>query len=549
MHDSFSNPPARSFLLVPSMPTPNGRLHLGHVAGPFLRLDVAARFLRSRGHRARLVTGTDPFESHVLLQAQRRGESPAALAGRATAGIQEDLASMSIHCDRFVDPLSAADGERYARHVEASVRELAEAGVARRVERAFPTWQDGGEPIPRSFIEGRCPECDAWMGGSVCEGCGCQILAEQVREPRCRADIGARCGSWRQFPTLELALAPDELRRAGIAEALAAQRLPERCSQIVRRSLQRGLRMELTTPGSWGVGYPSPGPGPQVAFTYATPYPWMMVMRELFGEDDAAQAPFSPDSEVVTVTAFGVDITECWVVGTVALARLLGTRSYDHYLGNEFLRLEGEKFSTSRGHVIWVADLIEKTPVDADMARYYLATLDPRDAETDFRVAGLVSTVNEVLLPMFHDTVEAALRHVGAGLPAPASEVMKARLGALLDEQAASFDLEDLHLARVAAVARRWAESWREQDAASAYWFLKGLALVCAPLMPGFASRLSRRLGAEPEPTLAALLTPTTPVPWQPEPAMRRLRVADLRRCLPASLRRPAAVAEVSVHA
>ncbi|MGW5023703.1 cupin domain-containing protein, partial [Streptomyces albidoflavus] len=54
----------RSLVFCPP-PTPNGGLHLGHLAGPYVRADMLARALRSMGREARYVTGTDDHQSYV----------------------------------------------------------------------------------------------------------------------------------------------------------------------------------------------------------------------------------------------------------------------------------------------------------------------------------------------------------------------------------------------------------------------------------------------------------------------------------------------------
>ncbi|MCM3755016.1 class I tRNA ligase family protein, partial [Bacillus licheniformis] len=51
---------------MPIPPTPNGRLHLGHIAGPYLRMDMLCRYLRSQGHHVRVVSAVDGFDSYVL---------------------------------------------------------------------------------------------------------------------------------------------------------------------------------------------------------------------------------------------------------------------------------------------------------------------------------------------------------------------------------------------------------------------------------------------------------------------------------------------------
>ena len=51
------------FLVTITPPTPNGDLHLGHLAGPFLAGDVCARVLRQLGHETLLVSYSDDYQS------------------------------------------------------------------------------------------------------------------------------------------------------------------------------------------------------------------------------------------------------------------------------------------------------------------------------------------------------------------------------------------------------------------------------------------------------------------------------------------------------
>ena len=73
---------ARTLVFCPP-PTPNGQLHVGHVAGPYLKADHYTRALRTIGKSATLVTGTDDHQSYVLAAARRSGVSPRDLS-RAT---------------------------------------------------------------------------------------------------------------------------------------------------------------------------------------------------------------------------------------------------------------------------------------------------------------------------------------------------------------------------------------------------------------------------------------------------------------------------------
>src|SRR4051812_14955507 len=94
----------RRYLLVPPEPTPNGRLHLGHIAGPFLRTDILRRFLRMRGDHPLTITGSDVYEPYVTFKAALEGRREQEIAAEYHALISEDLRAMDIEVDLFLNP-------------------------------------------------------------------------------------------------------------------------------------------------------------------------------------------------------------------------------------------------------------------------------------------------------------------------------------------------------------------------------------------------------------------------------------------------------------
>src|SRR6185369_2154141 len=85
-----------------------------------------------------------------------------------------------------------------------------------------------------------------------------------------------------------------------------------------------------------------------------------------------------------------------------------GIRLARAFVTNEFLRLDGAKFSTSRGHAIWGKELLARVP--ADVARFYLAWSGPEREQTNFTLAGMEETVAQELVGGW----QAWLRDLGA---------------------------------------------------------------------------------------------------------------------------------------
>src|SRR3954463_9523768 len=91
----------RKFFLTPVCLVPNGRAHLGHVAGPLLKMDVLRRHLRRAGADVRMISLSDVHEAHVLIKAWLERTTPAAIANRFHGLIADDLAALDIAYDHF----------------------------------------------------------------------------------------------------------------------------------------------------------------------------------------------------------------------------------------------------------------------------------------------------------------------------------------------------------------------------------------------------------------------------------------------------------------
>ena len=66
--------------MIAATPTPNGDLHLGHMAGPYLAGDVYTRYLRADGRPVNHTTCTDDSQTYVVSTAPRQGTTPRSCA-------------------------------------------------------------------------------------------------------------------------------------------------------------------------------------------------------------------------------------------------------------------------------------------------------------------------------------------------------------------------------------------------------------------------------------------------------------------------------------
>lgn len=88
-------------LIIAPPPTPNGDLHVGHMAGPYLAGDIYARFLRLEGYRVNYATGTDDSQTYVVTSAFKLNVSPEHLCEQAAKDINISLKNWGVHLDGY----------------------------------------------------------------------------------------------------------------------------------------------------------------------------------------------------------------------------------------------------------------------------------------------------------------------------------------------------------------------------------------------------------------------------------------------------------------
>ncbi|MFB9240332.1 class I tRNA ligase family protein [Massilia antarctica] len=492
-----------SYLLIPVPPTPNGRLHLGHIAGPYLRMDVLARRLRQHGAQVALYTGTDCHDSYVLWRAEQDDKSPTAVCRGFHAGIAEDLALMRIEVDGFVDTLEGegrALQEDYAR--DALERLLASGDAVIRAEQ-IPFDLSTQEAIVGCWLTGHCPSCGSDCAGYFCEGCGTHFRPEQMVDatPRkAHAKVGLRTVENVFLRIPDSAAHLERLHAMGVA--------PEVCDVVARFLAVPGNEFRLTVPISWGLAWPADPSGcPRAIFEIL----WEMFT---YGHLHARQAgleahAWQRDSATKIVVGFGIDNTIPLLVGGVGvLAALPSCKPPAHALTNFFINLEGEKFSTSRKHAIWAADTARALDGNVDALRYYLCTISPDHGVTNFSVTQFATVVNHTVAQETMEAVRAAV-HQGhaAAIDKPVSApdaALIARFGTALAAQDANLQPSRVTLAPVVQEIAAWVAdtSASAPTGAQAYWWAKAFACLAYPVMPQLACAVWQTLGHKGDPWL-----------------------------------------------
>ncbi|MDQ6774421.1 MAG: class I tRNA ligase family protein [Candidatus Dormibacteraeota bacterium] len=495
-------------------PTPNGDLHIGHLAGPYVAADVVRRHLCGSGTRVAMTTERDEHQSYVELIARRDGVSAEVVADTYGARIERSWKDAEIEFDACIRPRHEPG---FVEFVQGFFTQLYEGGdlVTRKTPlpfcRACRRWLYDGH------LTGLCPHCGAESGGEACEACGRFNTHSDLLRPTCvscgvEADLVDGCRIF--FP---LAPYADQLR-AFWQRVVMPTHLRVLCEQMLAEGLPE---IVVSHPSAWGIPVPLAGFEDQrlsATFEGAPVY--------LYQAGRAAELLHLPlnylteaSSEASWVQFFGFDNGYFYavVVPALLLAHDAKSRLPTAYVVNELYQLEGRKFSTSRRHAVWAGDLLATT--DPDVLRFHVMKDRPVGRQTSFSMAALERT-REHLRQVWDGWVTRLLALAadhGALVPPERPhgrewDILQARLRCTLAEVVVAYSLPTLDLRRVTALLDELvhlgvdfghiqshngpAQAEARAGALVAQLVVaQALAAWASPLMPAACARLARAIG------------------------------------------------------
>jgi methionyl-tRNA synthetase len=487
---------SKSYLLAGGAPTPNGRLHLGHIGAQFLKLDMLKRHLCRHGARATLMFSMDAFDTPVYLTARREGRTEEDVCRTYYAGIARDLECAGIGYDAFLDTASE-HGRKLIRDTATELDTLL-AGRKVSLPEKIPYGRRTGTQLTGRLLAGECPACGRTIRGYCCDPCGLQFSPDQLVNPRSAGEEEAL--SWREVTNDFVDVDSRDVRDYIASRALPAvtRRRAGEVANVLLSSDRFLVRWTASEP--WGIGT---GVSGQVFFNRVL---ITLVEQVLFGEMTRTalglrRHPFAVDSETTTVLAYGVDNLGGRLVEGPALALATGRyRPFDHHLVSEFYLRDGAKMSTSGPNALWVSDAARLPGFSADALRAYMAAIATPEAEVE---------VSRTDLTGFMGPLTDRLGRIAAlASSAPRSAIRADTLAAAdrcLDRQAKALELPRLDLPEIWRTIEQWIRRVLSSGIEDLYADLMCFAVVAFPITPDIAGGVWRRLGRTGAPESSAL--------------------------------------------
>ncbi len=399
----MNNP--KRYLITSALPYANGPKHIGHLAGAYLPADIYVRYLRAQKRDVVYVCGSDEHGAAITIQAMKENTTPKEIVDKYHAMLKSNMADLGISFDiyhRTTAPIHTETAQEF-------FTALNDKGELEQKETEQYFDEEAQTFLADRYIVGTCPVCGNENAyGDQCEKCGTSLSPEQLINPHStlsgKPPVKKKTTHW--FLPLNK---HEEFLRKWILQEHKQDWKPNvvgQCKGWIEAGLQpRAVTRDL----NWGVPVPIRGAEGKVLYVwFDAPIGYISATRQWALDHKKDWKPYWYDNDTKLVHFIGKDNIVFHCIIFPVMLQLHGNILPDNVPSNEFMNLEGDKMSTSRGWSIEMNEYIEDfvKPENGggqmvDALRYYLTSIAPENKDSEFIWKGFQDAVNSELVAIF----------------------------------------------------------------------------------------------------------------------------------------------------
>ncbi len=390
-------------LVTCALPYANGPVHIGHLAGVYVPADIYVRYLRMKGEDVLYVCGSDEHGVPITIKAQKEGCTPQDIVDRYHRIIKDSFTGLGINFDIY----SRTTSKTHHKNAADYFRKLYDEG--KFIERVSEQYYDEETKtfLADRYITGTCPRCGAEGAyGDQCEKCGATLSPDELINPKSALSGGELVKKETKHWYLPL----DQYEKWLSEWILDGHKewrsnVYGQCKSWIDGGLQpRAVSRDL----NWGVPVPVEGADGKVLYVwFDAPIGYISNTQELLPQTWEKWWK-SEDTKLVHFIGKDNIVFHCIVFPSM----LKADGSYilpDNVPANEFLNLEGDKISTSRGWAVWLHEYLEQFPGQEDVLRYVLTANAPETKDNDFSWKDFQARNNSELVAILGNFVNRAV--------------------------------------------------------------------------------------------------------------------------------------------
>ena len=408
-----------------ALPYANGPKHIGHLAGAYIPADIYVRYLRLKEEDVVFVCGSDEHGTAIPNQALKEGTTSKAIIDKYHVLIRDCFKKLGISFDiyhRTSEPIHHQTSQEF-------FVTLNDKGLLTEETSDQYFDEEAKVFLADRYIIGTCPKCgNPNAYGDQCEKCGSTLSPRELINPR--STLSGKPPVLK--PTKHWYLPLQDYEKWLTEWILDSHKndwktnVYGQCKSWIDGGLQpRAMTRDL----DWGIKVPLPDAEGKVLYVwFDAPIGYISATRALFQELSDGVQNFStpqrdfgkvakedwkkywndPESKLVHFVGKDNIVFHCIIFPVM----LHASGEYivpDNVPANEFMNLEGDKMSTSRGWSIEMHEYLEDFPDKPDILRYALMTNLPETKDSEFTWKDFQAKNNNELVAILGNFVNRAL--------------------------------------------------------------------------------------------------------------------------------------------
>lgn len=403
----MTNP--KRYLITSALPYANGLKHIGHLAGAYIPADIYSRYLRAQKRDVVFVCGSDEHGTAIPIQAMKEGTTAQAIIDKYHPIIEQNFKDLGIEFDiyhRTSSPLHHETTQEFFTY-------LNDRGDLETHETEQYYDEEAKTFLADRFIKGTCPNCGYESAfGDQCERCGKSLSPDELIDPISTLSGKPPVKKLTKHWYLPLNKHEEFLREWILKEHKDDWRptVVGQCKSWLDGGLQpRAVTRDL----DWGIKVPLKDAEGKVLYVwFDAPIGYISATKQWAINNNRDWKPYWYDTDTKLVHFIGKDNIVFHCIIFPVMLKLHGNILPANVPANEFMNLENDKMSTSRGWSIEMDDYINdfiKQPNGggslADVLRYYLTQIAPETKDSEFTWKGFQDANNSELVAIFGNFV------------------------------------------------------------------------------------------------------------------------------------------------
>lgn len=398
----YYNPKGRNILIGGAWPYANSSLHLGHLAA-LLPGDVLARYYRENKDNVIYISGTDCHGTPITQRARKEKRTAKEIADVYDKEFFKTFRDMGFSYDLY----GKTEDEYHKNSVQRMLKKMYDNGFVYEKEDMQPFCEYCNRFLADRELKLTCPSCGAESKGDQCD-CGHIPTEEDLDGAVCM-----ECGKivhLRKNKNLYLALSKlqPQIEQYFLQNSYK-WRLNSR--KETEKYLKKGLKDRAVTRNlDWGVDVPIKGYEDKKMYVWIEAVLGYVTMAQKYCEENGIDyKEFWKNDESLIYMVHGKDnITfHSIILPSLLLAMEDNYKLPDMMVSSEYLNINSEKISKSKGNGITINDMIKN--YNPDTLRYFLMANGPERKDSNFSIEDYITIHNSEITNKYGNLVNRTL--------------------------------------------------------------------------------------------------------------------------------------------